>query len=118
MALNSVNLVGRLTADPELKKTNNNSPVTNFSIAVDRDFKDANGEYGVDFINVAAFSGIAEFICKWFAKGDMICFNVRLTQNKWKDNDCNNRIAYNVTAISVYFCGGEYSDHTKKGRKK
>ena len=104
MAINSVVLVGRLTRDPELKYTAGaNKPVCNFSIAVDREFSNANGERDVDFINIVAWNGTAEFIPKYFEKGDLIGVKGSLTSRKYTDKDGNNRISYEVLAHGVSF---------------
>ena len=73
--MNIVAMVGRLTADPELKQTQNNISVCSFSIAVNRKFTDANGERKADFINCVAWRSTAEFICKYFSKGRNIGLN-------------------------------------------
>lgn len=104
MAINSVVLVGRLTRDPELRYTTNASnPVCNFSIAVDREFANKNGEREVDFINCVAWNCTAEFIPKYFEKGDLIGVKGSLTSRKYTDKDGNNRISYEVLAIGVSF---------------
>lgn len=113
MALNSVNLIGRLAADPEKRVTSNKTPVCNFTICVDRNYKNENGEYDTDFFTVNCFGKTAEFICKWFGKGNMIAVSGRLIRNKWVDKDGNNHSNNDIIAESVYFCGGEYTDHDK-----
>ena len=67
--MNSVNLIGRLTENPEMRQTQSGTAVTNFSIAVPRDYKDQNGEYPTDFIQIQAWRHTAEFVCKYFVKG-------------------------------------------------
>ena len=71
--LNKVILMGRITVEPELKHTPSGVAVTRFTIAVERNFKDANGERAVDFINIAAWRNNAEVVCKYFHKGSLIC---------------------------------------------
>lgn len=103
--LNSVNIAGRLIADPEVR-TAGNASVCSFSVAVDRDYaKDGNRE--TDFINVTAWRQTADFVSKYFAKGDMILVTGRLQTRSWKDDEGNTRRATDVVADSVYFGGGK-----------
>ena len=97
--LNSIDVMGRLTADPELKVTNNQVPVTTFTIACDRDF----GEKKADFFNCTAWRGTAEFICKYFHKGNMIAINGRLQTHTWTDKEGNKRTDYEILCNTVYF---------------
>lgn len=104
--LNIVVIMGRLTADPELKTTNSGISVTSFSVAVDRNFaKDGNRE--TDFINVVAWRFTAEFICKYFRKGQMIAINGSLQQRSYTDKDGNKRTVYEVVADNANFCGSK-----------
>ena len=108
--LNRVILMGRLTANPEMHYTKTNGiPVIGFSLAVDRRYsKDKEKE--TDFINIVAWKSTAEFVCKHFTKGQTMCVEGRLQQRKWKDDDDNIRIAYEVIAESVHFAGGYKND--------
>ena len=101
--LNKIFLMGRLTRDPELKRTQSGTAVTSFSLAVDRDFKSRNGDKETDFIDVVAWRNTAEFVSKHFTKGRMAVVEGRLQMNDWKDRDGNNRRSYVVVADSVYF---------------
>lgn len=105
--LNKVILQGRLTADPELRYTGvqTGTAVTQFSIAVEQDFKGQNGERGTDFINVVAWRNTAEHICKYFTKGKMIIVSGRLSVRKYTDNEGKTRYITEVVADSVYFAG-------------
>ena len=76
--LNKVFIMGRLTRDPELRRTQNGTPVTSFSLAVDRDFKSQGGEKETDFIDVVAWRSTAEFVAKYFTKGRMAVVEGRL----------------------------------------
>lgn len=105
MSLNRITIQGRLTADPELRYTQTGTAVTNVTLAVDRDRKDQNGERGVDFITVVAWSGTAEFLCKYFGKGRMAVVDGRLELRNWVDKDGNKRQSAEVVAQSIYFCG-------------
>lgn len=107
MSLNKVVLQGRMVADPELRTTNSGVSVANWRIAVDRNFKDANGERGVDFINCTAWRGTADFVTKWFHKGEMILVEGSLQNSQYTDKDGNNRTVAQVVVESVYFCGGK-----------
>lgn len=98
--MNSIQLIGRLTADVELKQTQSGISVCQFNLAVDRPkVKDT-----TDFIPCVAWRGTAEFISKYFKKGNKIALNGVLTTRKWEDKDGNNRTAYEVLAENVEFC--------------
>lgn len=104
MALNAVVLQGRLTRDPELRRTQNGTAVTSFSLAVDRDFKGQNGERETDFIDVVAWRGTAELAAKYLTKGRMALVSGRLQLRDWRDKDGNKRRSAEVIAEGVYFC--------------
>lgn len=107
---NLVVLTGRLTADPELKKTPSDVSVTNFSIAVQRAYK--SGEEAVtDFINIVAWRRTAEFICRYFKKGKMIGIEGSIQTRKWVDNDGNNRTAFEVVANNIQFVESKREDN-------
>lgn len=107
LSLNKSILCGRLTATPELKTTTNGTSVTSFNLAVNRDFKNANGEYETDFISVVAWRGTAEFICKYFQKGSSICVVGSIQTRKYEDKDGNKRIAVEVVASEAKFVDGK-----------
>lgn len=100
--LNKAILVGRLTADPELKTTPNGVNVTSFSIACDRPYSKG-GERQADFINIVAWRGTAEFIAKYFHKGNAIAIDGSIQTRRYTDRDGNNRTAFEVLANSVSF---------------
>lgn len=83
--LNKVILMGRITVEPELKHTPSGVAVTRFTIAVERNFKDANGERAVDFINIAAWRNNAEVVCKYFHKGSLICVGGSIETGAYTD---------------------------------
>ena len=83
--MNKSILIGRLTRDPELKTTNSQVAVCSFSIAVDRKFKNANGDREADFIGCVAWRQTAEFIAKYFRKGSKICVEGSLQSRSWDD---------------------------------
>ncbi len=100
---NLVVLTGRLTADPELRYTGNNTPVTSFSIAVNRRYK-AGEESQADFINIVAWRQTAEFITKYFSKGSMIGIEGSIQTRRYVDKDTGkNRTAFEVIANNVQF---------------
>lgn len=101
--LNKIFLMGRLTRDPELRKTASGTPVVSFSIAVDRDFKGQDGEKETDFIEVVAWRSTAEFVSKYFTKGRMAVVSGRLQIRDWTDKDGGKRRSAEVVADSVYF---------------
>lgn len=102
--INSVVLMGRLTADPELRATQSGKSVASFSLAVDRDFQQ-NGEKQADFISVVAWGKTAEFIDKHFRKGRMIAVVGRIQTRTYTDKDGNKRKATEVVADKVSFTG-------------
>lgn len=102
--LNCITIMGRLTRDPELRRTGSGTAVANFTLAVDRDFSSKDGgEKEVDFIDCIAWRGTGEFVSKYFTKGRMAVVSGRLQVRNWKDKDGNNRRTAEVVAESVYF---------------
>lgn len=99
---NLVVLTGRLTADPELKTTQNGVPVTSFSIAVNRRHK-ADEEQITDFINIVAWRQRAEFITKYFKKGDLIGIEGTIQTRRYQDTMGNNRTAFEVVVNNAQF---------------
>lgn len=101
--LNHIVLMGRLTRDPELRATNSGVSVASFSLAVDRDTKNANGTYDTDFIDIVAWRQTGEFVSKYFTKGSMAIVLGRLQIRDWTDRDGNKRRSAEVIADRVYF---------------
>ena len=102
--LNKIILMGRLTRDPELRRTGNGTAVASFSLAVDRDFKNKEtGEKETDFIDVVAWRQTGEFVSRYFTKGRMAVVEGRLQIRPWTDKDGNKRRSAEVIAESVYF---------------
>lgn len=101
--LNVVALIGRLTRDPELRYTPSNVAVASFSIAVDRSYVKQGAERQTDFINIVAWRSTAEFVCKYFKKGNLIAIQGSLQYRKYTDKDGNNRTAIDVVADNVHF---------------
>lgn len=102
--LNKIFIMGRLTRDPELRRTQTGTPVASFSLAVDRDFKDkTTGERPTDFIDVVAWRQTGEFVSRYFTKGRMAVVEGRLQIRDWTDKEGNKRRAAEVVADNVYF---------------
>ena len=101
--LNKIMIMGRLTRDPELRRTQSGTPVTSFSLAVDRDFKSQSGEKETDFIDVVAWRSTAEFVSKYFTKGRMAVVEGRLQIRDWTDREGGKRRSAEVIADNVYF---------------
>ena len=101
--LNNVIIMGRLTRDPELRRTQGGTAVTSFTLAVDRDFKSQSGEKETDFIDVVAWRNTGEFAAKYLAKGRMVAVEGRIQVRDWQDKDGNRRKSVEVVADNVYF---------------
>lgn len=113
--LNHIVIMGRLTADPELRRTQSGIAVTSFTLAVDRDFKAENGERETDFISCVAWRSTAEFVQKYFAKGRMAVVSGRLQIRPWTDKDGNKRRATEIVADNVYFGDSKRDDASSGG---
>ena len=104
MSLNHITIMGRMTRDPELRRTGSGVAVTSFTLAVDRDFNPKDGgEKEVDFIDCNAWRSTAEFVSKYFQKGSMAIVSGRLQIRNWTDKEGNKRRSAEVEANSVYF---------------
>ncbi len=103
--LNKVFLQGRLVADPELRKTQQGTPVASYRLAVDRGYKskDPNAQ-NADFVNVVSWRNTAEFVSRYFTKGRMMLVEGRLQMRDYTDKDGNRRVAAEVVTDNVYFC--------------
>lgn len=112
--LNKIIAAGRLTATPELKMTPSGTPVTNFTLACERDFKDSNGEKGTDFIEVVCWRNTAEFVSKYFSKGRMAIVSGRLQVRPYTDRDGNKRKAAEIVAESIYFGDAKLNEEVQK----
>lgn len=105
--LNHITIMGRLTRDPELRRTGTGTAVTNFSVAVERDFAAGDGEKKTDFINCVAWRQTGEFVAKYFKKGAMIAVSGRLEMRDWTDKDGSKRTAAEINVANAYFAGGK-----------
>ena len=102
--LNYIAIMGRLTRDPELRRTGSGVAVTSFTLAVDRDFANKeSGEKETDFIDCVAWRNTGEFVSKYFKKGSMAVVSGRLQIRAWTDKDGNKRRSAEVLADNVYF---------------
>ena len=102
--MNNVSLIGRLTADPELKHTQAGIANTRFSIAVDRTFVKQGEERQADFINILAWRQTAEFICKYFSKGQRIAITGRIQTGSYTAQDGSKRYTFEVIVDNAEFC--------------
>lgn len=105
--LNHVSIMGRLARDPELRTTTSGKSVVSFTIATDRNRKDANGQNQTDWIRMTAWEKTAEFICKYFQKGSMIAIDGRLQSKTYQDKNGNNRTDMEVVVEEVNFVGAK-----------
>lgn len=112
-SFNKAILIGNLTADPELKQTQGGLSVCSFNIAVNRRFK-AEGQQDCDFITIVAWRQQAEFVCKYFKKGQPILVCGQLQTRTWTDNQNNKRYATEVVADEVSFVGNKESSGEAK----
>ena len=108
--LNKIIIMGRLTRDPELRRTGSGTAVTSFSLACDRDFKSQSGDKETDFIDVVAWKNTAEFVSKYFTKGRMAVVEGRLQIRDWTDKAGNKRTTAEVVADNVYFADSKRSE--------
>lgn len=101
--LNKSILMGRMTRDPELRHTNNNTAVISFTLAVQRDYKDGSGNYATDFIDCVAWGKLAEFVKQWFSRGSMAVVVGRLQSRQWQDKNGNSRTTIEVNVEECHF---------------
>ena len=114
--LNSVCLMGRLTADPELKSTQSGVSVCNFRIAVDRTYTPKDQEKQTDFINIVTWRSTAEFVSRYFRKGQLVAVQGSIQTSQYTDRDGNKRTAFDVVADNVFFAEKKAeSGETKQG---
>lgn len=111
--MNKAILMGRIVRDPELRTTNSQVPVATFTIATDRKFKSASGERESDFIPCVAWRSQAEFVSKFFQKGNKILVVGSIQARNWEDKDGNKRTATEVIVDEIYFVEskGQRSEH-------
>jgi len=111
--LNHITIMGRLTRDPELRRTGSGVAVASFTVAVDRDFgKNENGERETDFIDCVAWRQTGEFVSKYFTKGRMAVVSGRLQIRNWTDKEGNKRRSAEIVADNVYFGDSRRDDQS------
>ena len=115
--LNKIIIMGRLTRDPELRRTGSGTAVTSFSLACDRDFKSQRGDKETDFIEVVAWKNTAEFVSKYFSKGRMAVVEGRLQIRDWTDKAGNKRTTAEVVADNVYFADSKRSESNENQKE-
>ena len=103
--LNNITLMGRLTADTELRQTQSGTATTRFTVAVGRDFTPQGQERQADFIDIVVWRQAADFVCKYFQKGSMIAVDGTLQSRNYKDKQGNSRTAVEVVANHISFAG-------------
>ena len=108
--LNHIVIMGRLTRDPELRRTNSGTSVASFTVAVDRDFAQDGQEKETDFIDCVAWRQTGEFVSKYFAKGRMIVVSGRLQIRSWTDKDGNKRRSAEIVVDHAYFADSKKDD--------
>ena len=111
--MNKVILMGRMVKDPELKYTPSNVAVVTFPIAVDRRFQKQGEERQADFINIVAWRTTAEFVSKWFKKGQLIALRGSIQTRNWEDSEGVKHYVTEVVADEVYFAGGKKETATE-----
>lgn len=116
--LNSTVLVGRMTRDPELKKTNSGKSLVSFSLAVERDYAPDGAERVTDFIDCVAWGATADFISRYFGKGTLVCVKGRLEVNSFRDREGNNRKNTQVNVETAYFCESKKREGSSDDKRK
>ena len=111
---NKAILIGRLTATPELKRTQAGTSVTSFTLAVDRRFSGKDGDRKADFINCTAWRGTAEFICKHFGKGDPLGVDGSIQTRSYEDKNGNKRTVTEVVVDNAFFVAGKAKSDSKE----
>lgn len=114
--LNIFTVHGRITKDPDFKVLRNDKSAVSFSIACDRDFKNKSGEKETDFFNCVAYGGTADFIQKYFSKGQEILINGRVQIRSWKDDNNTTHTVTEVVVNAAEFCGSKAKSDS--GEKK
>ena len=110
---NLIYLIGRLTKEPEKVKLENGKTVTTITIAVNRNFKNPDGIYEVDYIRCTLWNGIAESTCEYTHKGDLIGIKGRIQNNNYIDSDNNKKYAYEIIADKVSFLSSKKHEAAK-----
>lgn len=115
--MNRVVLAGRLTADPEIRKSPNGNSVVRFSLVVNRKFKNANGQYEVDYINCVAFKGTADTINSYVSKGDMLIVEGRIQTSKYTRVDGSTAYSTDIAVDGITLVGGRKNTENSQPKK-
>lgn len=115
--MNRVVLAGRLTANPEIRKSTNGNSVCRFSLAVSRKFKNANGQYEADFINCVAFKGTADTINAYVSKGDMLIVEGRIQTSKYTRVDGSTAYSTDIAVDGITLVGGRKNTENSQPKK-
>ena len=113
--LNSITIMGRMTRDPELRRTDSGVAVASFALAVDSDYKDKNGERKTIFVDCVAWRSTGEYVSKYFSKGRMAIVKGQLDIRDWTDKDGNKRKSAEIIADNVYFGDSKKEDSGSYG---
>lgn len=113
MSMNTVNLMGRLVKDPELRTAGKDANVCNFTLAVDRNFTNQDGERDADFVGCVAWRGTAEFLAKYFKKGDALALTGRIQTRNYEDDEGTTHWITEVVADQLFFCGSKRQTEDK-----
>lgn len=105
--------MGRLTADPELKKTPSGVSVVQFTVAIDRGYTGQNGEKQTDFLDIVAWRNTADFIAKYFSKGSMICIEGSVQKRSYETTDNQKRYVVEIIADRVHFAGSNTNSNNQ-----
>jgi single stranded DNA-binding protein (ssb) len=105
--LNRVILMGRLTADPDYRTTQSGAPLARFTLAVERDFTPQGAERKTDFLDVVVWRGTADFVSKYFRKGQLVAVQGSIQVNSYTDREGNKRRSWDIVADQVYFAEGK-----------
>lgn len=116
--LNHIVIMGRLTRDPELRRTGSGTAVASFTVAVDRDYAQQGQEKETDFIDCVAWDKRGEFVSKYFSKGSMIVVSGRLQMRKWQDREGNKRVSAEINADNVWFGESKGRSEGRQGAKE
>lgn len=116
--LNSVSLMGRLTTTPELRTTASGIVMTNFCLAVSRNYSKANEERQVDFIDAIAWRSTAEFVCKYFGKGQLIAIEGFIQTDTYDDKQGIRRKSFQIVAERVHFAGSKKDEQQETNTEK
>lgn len=115
--INRAVICGRLVRDPELRRTSNGTPVTSFTVAVNRTFKNSDGQQEADFLNCVAWNKTAEIVDQYCSKGNLVGVEGRLQSRSYQDNQGNNRTVVEIIADQVQFMQSKDSSAAQASEK-